>query len=437
MIKNGVITVKRITVDAVAMLLILIAPFLRYYSVPVLRVSFETLITFLLLGITGLLFFLRINEKVPRELKSAKTSFGLFLAWMIIITVAYELFTEINLNASKANYNAYSVVMPMIRGVIIYFLLSSRVKTDAAASLYSFFVALVIAIYIAQWLLLLAGVRISFKLPFAFEASWRDTLSKKIFGMNRYPTGLFSEKSHFCEYICPYIAICLYGNDIVKRNRIKKALLCSVCVAATASGNGVVLLAVMWLLYFVIFGQFKAKRYRILVAVAGIVALICVYFVLAFIPLFSDIFNRLFVDNTGSAFENAKADYRIYRGLDLFSKLPWDAKITGVGYSHMFLYAQKYNITSVFDRGWKLYEYFSAISMVLLYSGIIGLAFCASHFYGLYKHKSKIVKGLVVITVALWFSTEMLFRTTHVLYIVLMLAAMQKSAEQKEEQLCE
>lgn len=433
MIKNGVVTVKRITLDAIAILLVLITPFLRYYSVPVLRIGFETFITFLLLGITGLLFIYRLRERVPQELKQAKRWYGLFLAWMIVVTLGFELFTDINLNASGANYNANSILLPMIRGLIIYFLLSGRVKTESAVSIYSFFIALLITVYLAQWLMILAGFRISFKLPFAYDTAWSEILHKKVFGMNAYPTGLFSEKSHFCEYVCPYIAMCLYGGGIVRKNRIKKALLCSVCVASTASGNGIVLLALMWLLYFVIFGQFKAKRYRVLVAVLGVMLLVGAYVALTFIPRFSEMFDRLFVDNSGSAFENSKADYRIYRGLDLFTKLPLNTKITGVGYPHMFLYAQKYDITSTFDRGWKTYEYFSAISMVLLYGGLIGFACCAKHFYGLFKNKSKIAKGLVVITAALWFSTEMLFRSTHIMYILLITAVILKEKNADKE----
>lgn len=435
--KNGVITVKRITVDALAMLLALIAPFLRYYQVPVIHVSFETLITFALLGITGLLFFYRFKESTPQEMKKAKRWYGLMLAWLIIVTVAYELYTDINLNATNANYNFNSLLLPLVRGLIIYFLLSGRVKTESAMPIYSFLVALLITIYLIQWLMILVGIRISFKLPFAYDSSWSETLGKKLFGMNRYPTGLFSEKSHFAEYVCPYIAICLYGDSVVKKNRITKALLCSICVVFTTSGNGIVLVALMWILYFAMFGQFKSARYRLLVATLGIAALAGIYLILSEVPSFADTFDRLFVDNSGSAFENAKADYRIYRGIDLFTKLPFHAKITGVGYPHMFLYSQKYDITSVYDRGWKLCEYFSAISMVLLYGGLVGVLCCVQHFLGLYKNKSKIVKGLVVITVALWFSTEMLFRTTHVMYILLIVAAVQKEAERKEEMLCE
>ena len=227
--------------------------------------------------------------------------------------------------------------------------------------------------------------------------------------------------------------MCLYSKNLVQKNRIKKAVIYSVCVVSTASGNGIVIVALIWLMYFAFFGEFKKRHHRFFVMIAGLVMLVGAFYALKQIPRFSDMFDRLFVDNSGSAFENTKADYRVYRGLDIFSKLPFWAQLVGVGYPHMFLFAQKYDIVSVYDLSWKLYEYFSAVSMVLLYSGGVGAFFCFKHFYALYKFKSKTVKGLIVITAALWCSTEMLFRTTHIMYILLIIAVLiREHAAQKQ-----
>jgi len=73
----------------------------------------------------------------------------------------------------------------------------------------------------------------------------------------------------------------------------------------------------------------------------------------------------------------------------------------------------------------------------LLYSGAIGAFSCFRHFFALYKHKSKAAKGLIIITTALWFSTEMLFRTTHIVYILLIVAAIvrENATEKAREEL--
>lgn len=433
MIKDGVLTVKKITIDTLIMVMVLITPFLRYYEVPALGISFETAIAFLLLFATGLLAMVRArDDAAAEEVRLSKKWYGLFLAWMVAVTAAYELFTDINVNAAAANYNFNSLLMPLLRALTIFFLLSGKIKTDSGIGIYAFLVNTVIGVYIVQWILMLCGARISFKLPFDYDVSW-EFMGSKIFGMNSYPTALFSEKSHLCEYVCPYIAMCLYSKNLVQKNRIKKAVLYSVCVVSTASGNGIVIVALIWLMYFALFGEFKKRHHRFFVIIGGVVMLIGAFYVLKQVPRFSDMFDRLFVDNSGSAFENTKADYRVYRGLDIFSKLPFWAQLVGVGYPHMFLFAQEYGIVSQFDYSWKLYEYFSAVSMVLLYSGGVGAFFCFKHFYALYKFKSKAVKGLIVITAALWFSTEMLFRTTHIMYILLIIAVLiREHAAQKQ-----
>ena len=422
--------VKKFSLDTLAVCLILLTPLLRYYDVPVVGVSFETLFTLLLLGLCVLLYFAPRQNAIPAEMKSAKKWFALFLAWLVLVTAVYELGTDINMSSALSTYNLSALIMPLLRALSIYLILSASVRTDACISLYTFFVRVVALVYILQWLLLLAGVRVSFKLPFGYNAGWAF-LDNKIFGMNAYPTALFSEKSHVCEYLIPYIAMCLYSDSIIKKDRIKKALFYTLCVISTVSGNGIIVAALMWLLYFVFFGKFKRNGGRLIVALSGVALLIGAYLLLASIPRFADMFNVLFVDNSGAEFESAKADYRVYRGFDIYFRMPSWSQLLGVGYQHMFLFAKKYDIVSIYDYSWKTYEYFSAVCKVLLYSGLVGAVFCFAHIRALFKSKSTAVKGLLLMMMALWFSTEMLFNCTHVMYILLIVALLCKKEVDK------
>ncbi|MBR5527378.1 MAG: hypothetical protein IKV97_00125 [Clostridia bacterium] len=316
--------------------------------------------------------------------------------------------------------------------MVIFFILCGYVNTAKAINIYSAFVTLVIAIYLFQWLLTLAGITIDFKLPFSYTSSW-DYMNGKIMGMNAYPTSMFSEKSHFCEYLIPYVALCLFSDKLIQKSRIKKSIFCSLVIASSVSGNGIVLLFIVWFMYFIFFAKFKNPGHKIIVAILGIILLVSAYFVLLKIPRFNEMFNELFVDNSGAQFENSKADYRIYRGLDIFSKMPLCGKTIGAGYKHMYLFSKKYTIISEFDFSWKTYEYFSAITMVLLYSGFIGAFACLKHFAALFRSKVTVVRGLIIIMLALWFSTEMLFNITHIMYITLIVAVLcqEKKAEDK------
>lgn len=427
---------KEFSVDALIIFLVLVTPLLKYYDLPILGVGLETLFTMLLLGLCILLSFFPKKTIVPLQQVQSKRWYAIFLTWLILVTVAYELYTDINVNSVAANYNLSALIMPLLRAIIILSILSGRVRTDSCIKIYSFLIKLVTVVYLLQWVLLLGGMRISFKIPLLdFNASW-GYLNENIFGMNGLPTSLFSERSHLCEFVVPYIAICLFSKNIIRKSRIRQAILYSIVVASTVSGNGVVLLFIVWALYFLVFAKFKKPHYKILIALFGIIGLIGLYFVLSSIPAFSEMFGNLFVDQSGSEFTSSKADYRIYRGLDIFTKLPLWGQFLGVGYKHMYLFSQKYNIVSAFDFSWQdVYEYFSALSGVMLYSGIIGLWACIKHFWALYKSKINVVRGLIIVMIALWFSTEMLFNSTHVLYITLIVSVLCHEKNIAEESL--
>ena len=69
------------------------------------------------------------------------------------------------------------------------------------------------------------------------------------------------------------------------------------------------------------------------------------------------------------------------------------------------------------------FEFFSTITQVLLYSGIVGGSLFALHIYNLWKEKNIMVKGLLIMALSIWFSSQMLFANSHIMYIALIVAA--------------
>ena len=433
----------RISLDNVVIVLIMLIPMMRYYSVPILDIGFDSFFILAILFICIWFAMIGRTFDIPREMKRSGNFFALYIAWTVAITMFFELCSNLNMNLSIANYNLSGLLFPLFHGLVIIFIFKGCIDLDNVLKIYIWFVNLIAVIYIFQWGLYAVGLKLSFKLPFAFDSDWAFLANKGGFGMNPMPRALFSEKSHLCEYLAPYVAMCLFSETIVEKARIRKAVLFSVIMATTLSGNGIVLLFVMWFMYFVVFNKAQKKNQKVLIGIVGIVALGVVYMVLMQIPAANKMLSQLFVDETGSEFVAAKADYRVYRGLDLFTKLPTYAKITGVGYKHMFIFSRAYKIYSEYDYSWKLYEYFSAVSMVLLYSGLIGTYGCVRHFWALYKAKIKTVTVLVIVMVALWFSAEMLLNYTHVMYVLLISSVLcyEKTCEARrlgmEEELCE
>lgn len=425
----------KISLDNVVIVLVMLTPLMRYYSVPILDIGFESF--FVLATLFICIWFAMIGRtfEIPREMNRSGNFFALYLVWTVMITLFYELCSNLNMNLSIANYNLSGLLFPLFHGLVIIFILKGYINLDNVLRIYIWFVNLLAIVYILQWILYAAGLTISFKLPFDFDSSWGFLAYKDGFGMSPLPRSLFSEKSHLCEYLVPYIAMCLFSETIVEKARIRKAVLFSVIVATTLSGNGIVLLFIMWFMYFVVFNKAQKKSDKILIGVVGILALVGIYMILMQIPAARDMLERLFVDETGSEFVAAKADYRVYRGLDLFTKLPLLNKFTGVGYRHMFIFSRAYKIYSEYDYSWKLYEYFSAVGMVLLYSGLIGAYGCVRHFLALCKAKINTVTAMVIVMVALWFSAEMLLNYTHVMYVLLIVSVLcyEKTCEARDQ----
>jgi hypothetical protein len=410
-------------------------PLLRYYDLFNTGLGMETILTFIVLLLCIYLSqSAYIQHRIYPENRKARNWFILFSLWAIIVTIFYEVFTDINIGSIYANYSLVALIMLVIRLVIIYNLIGGRFDGSSCCNIYSKFVMLVIVVYIFQWGLFTAGLKMSFKLPFMdFTNAWHFLNSHNSFGMNPYPTSMFSERAHLAQYLAPYIALCLYSKTLINGNRILKALFASVVVITTVSGNGIIILLIEWSLYFLFYNDIKMK-YRILISVVGMFLILYTYEVLNNIPMYQAMFNRLFIDVSGSSYISSKADYRIYRGFDLFFQLPLYGKFFGVGYNHMQIFANKFNIVSQYEKSWLAYEYFSTITQVLLYFGVIGFMLFYKHLSVLFWKSTNVVKGLIVIMVALWLSSSMFLNSSHIMYMLLIMTAFYSSKGKNEHQ---
>lgn len=366
-----------------------------------------------------LVFSVHSQDKQIAELRSSKRWFAAFGLWAIMITLVYEICTNINVTTSNASYTINVFIVMIINIILIYTILKGCFDIDSCVKIYTWIVYFLMALYCFQWVLYSTGTIIDFKLPFMkFTSSW-SYLEYKHFGMSPYPRALFSEKAHLSQYLVPYIALCLYSNKIIKRHRIEKAIIVSAVVISTISGNGIIIVGIEWLVYFLFFGQITKNR-RIIFTVLGPLLMAGVYYMLSSIPSFSSMFSMLFSsENVGIS---SKADYRIYRGFDIFRQLPWFGKLFGVGNDHMYLFSLEYGISSIYDRSMQGYEYFSAWFETAIYYGFIGLFMSYKHLRALFKMKSNAVKGLIFVVAALWVSTEMIFTNFHIMYVLIIVA---------------
>lgn len=414
--------------------IILLIPILRYYDI-IGSLGLESVLR----TIAALLvFYLFHFESIYHQEAFVKSRnwFLLFCIWSVAITLAYELGSDINISSSFVNYTLFSYVLAIVSMIIIYGTLSGKVDLSKTFIIYEKIVYFLVAIYLVQIVMNSVGIRISFKVPGLKYGSAYGYLNSEIMGFNgARPSSLFSERAHFAEYITPFIAVCLFSDKIIKRHRLVKAIFFSVVTISTVSGNGIIILLIEWGLYFIFFSNLKGGV-KIPVIILAAIVFAFAYNQLQSNEAYSDIFNRMFANNTGNEYLHAKADYRIYRGFDLFIKLPMFQKIIGVGYEHMYIFARLNQIESIYDSSSQAYEFFNTIAQILLYFGIIGFILFCGHMLMLFFSRSKVAKGLVIISIALWLSSQMLYSNTHIMYLLLTASAVSliNSEERKSEQ---
>lgn len=400
----------------IIIILVLLLQLFRYYDFPFTTVSMNVVILFSLSLVFVILSTSSSNSIESKINIKSRMFFCLFVFWMVLISIIYFLIN--NLLSEKMNIFIGTVLFAFS----IFGLLTNRIDLRSSIKIYTFFVYTLIIIYALQWVLILNGLFVDFKMPFLkYSNSWIG-LEKVKFGMNNMPSSLFSERSHFCNFLLPFVIISLFDDRVEKKTRLIRSIIVSFVIISTISGNGIVSLLIAWSLYFLFGGQAKSYK-RIIIVFLGLIFILGTYQFLRTIPDFANMFSRLFSDNSGSSYYYSKADYRIYRGFDIWKQIPFGNKIIGVGAFQMEPFAFSHGISSIYDSNLSAtYEYLSMIFELLIYTGFIGTVFYFLHLYHLFKNNNKAVKTMIIVFIALMFSTEMFFNEAYVFYIMFIVA---------------
>ena len=134
---------------------------------------------------------------------------------------------------------------------------------------------------------------------------------------------------------------------------------------------------------------------------------------------------NLFFNSSGDLTDN-KSSFRIYRGWDYFFKMPFLYKVFGIGFVHMKQFTVSNNISSIYDSNFKEFEWFSGITEILLYFGIVGLILFLIHIFKMFKVSNKSGKIVTIVFMILMFTSQTLFLDTHLFYYLFVLALLDK-----------
>lgn len=220
-----------------------------------------------------------------------------------------------------------------------------------------------------------------YKLINIFGSTKQGVVFSKLLGQYETtyrPPSIFLEPSSVTYYVVPFLCFCLfepnYENYVGKRRGLIDAIIVSIGLVATTSGQGVAILGIIWLMW--VFWRMRSKNiHKILtiipIVIAGVIAVM-----------------------SSSAVEYAIG--RIYNttGLSAF-----DARATGY-----VALSQLNNLQRIIGTGYGNYletVYYASFADILFCLGYIGLIIIVSYYIKLYKYGNGFQRVLVISSLVL------------------------------------
>lgn len=389
--------------DKVIGFIMALFPVLSIYVVPGLGLPMGMVVMYIL--VAPLLLY-GINIKSNGRRNVVKIYFT-FIVYAILITFLFQVFNNVVIGLIL---NSICILLFLMRkGYINYFL-----KYYCIFS--ALFSAFLIIQYISLWLF---AKPIDGIIPFiptvlneatSLRASDYMTVARL--------SSVFLEPSHFALYVIPSLALLLW-NYIDIKLRYFNLVLITIAVILSTSGNGIILMVVIYILFFI---NKLQGRHTILVIFAGIVFLIAGYIIYEKSEVIQYTVNA-FSDNTDS--DNSKTYYRIYRGFEVYGELPFYAQITGIGFRNAehFLKTTNSQVYNKNKTGDVNFEYFNSIAAILIYFGIIGFILLFLFIRAIWRSTKLFgAKALLSVMMLSCISSSIFNSDTWFMYIILMAA---------------
>lgn len=214
-------------------------------------------------------------------------------------------------------------------------------------------------------------------------------IASNILGSKR-SASFFLEPSYFAQFLFPLIVLELFWNKDNKHMR--NAILLSFITLLIRSGNGLVLLAIIWLTWiFTSDINKKTKRYVIL---AGGLVIMMLFVINPSMLL--DVLNRsneLSVSEVDNQWHSS-GFIRFWRGYFLYALFPSVNKLFGMSPTMIRYYMENKSL-GLFDQDINA-AFINGIQTILCFYGLFGLIFVLRHLYLIGKKSTFTVKVLLI-----------------------------------------
>lgn len=211
------------------------------------------------------------------------------------------------------------------------------------------------------------------------------------------PSAIFSEPAKFVQYVSPCLILSLFEEK--RKNYIFEIFL-TVCMVLTTSANGVVYVAIAWLMWFLLD---KSKRNIIFKGIFLLVLSGAVLFL-----IFGDTSNIWFIERFSEIGADGinSGNQRILRGWIIFGQIPFANKLFGVGVDNAAYYIESAGITTDFDGGY--IGYMSGLSQIFVTGGILGGMLLLFLLFKYFRTKDSKVISLTILLIAIIFASSII-----------------------------
>ena len=389
-------------------LFIVLMPITLYYDIGNLEIRLNTAIN-MLLAICAV--FMILKEK--RYLSKPVGFYLLFVLWHLFSSVFHALYAEYEVSLSIVTY-LYSISI----AIIIFSSFYDLIDYEFFMKAYKVTGSIVLMFLFVQIISFhLFGHVIRGMLPFlpitesyGGEGAWRYGVYLVSEGSqyNAF-SSLFSEGSHFSLYMVPLLCIVMPLKENNSFRGYTLPALITVGILLVNSGNGLICCLIIWVSHMLLKSNLSISKKMFGLVFIGLICL-SVYTILSRNSNYDAMLGRLFVIEDSSKYATAKADYRIYRGFDLYSQLPIINKIFGVGYKALTSSANYFGITSIYDKSnIQAFEYLNTIAQILIYSGAVGFLLFFAFVKNLFKTLQANGKIILITFLALCFSSSIYY----------------------------
>ena len=401
---------------------------------------FSKSITFADIAIIIALIAALVNSIMTRKLKISSKNFFVFTIWCVLSTIlASAIYPGL-----FSGITCVQIIKLLIYSTAIIIIPIRYFDFDLAKKIYTNIVIILsIIVFIQYAIYLISGsfypwVINSDSFPAIYvNDDYFSSAYLYILGGNTFrPASIFSEPALFAQFVAPCLILNMFSEDNKKKYMI--LLIITLATFLGKSANGIVYIVVIWISYILIkmYSALSKKKFKLKTSLVFLV-----FILLLLSPIIVPKINNLLFGNEKYSLINriseindvkgeTSGSMRIIRGWQIYSKMNYKEKITGIGIGNILNYLDIHPYTvTMFNKSYN--GYMSGLSAIFVNFGLIGGMIFFVWWLKQFLSKSKISKSLSIFLLLYLIASNSFLSPQFVITVMLIIATFDLEKEIK------